>query len=47
MLLLADFGNDAREQLTVHENSLIRGVGASSNVEPAINTTKLLYPNLR
>jgi hypothetical protein len=38
-LLLADFGNGARE-------SLARGVGASSNVEPAHKTTKLLFPNL-
>jgi hypothetical protein len=46
-LLLDDFGNDVREQLTAPENSLVRGVGASSNVEPAHNTTKLLYPNLQ
>jgi hypothetical protein len=39
-LLLADFGNGARE-------SLASGIGASSNVEPAHNTTKLLCPNLR
>jgi hypothetical protein len=38
--LLDDFGNDTRE-------SLVHGVGASSNVEPAHNTTKLLCPNLR
>jgi hypothetical protein len=39
-LLLADFGNGARE-------SLAHGVGASNNVEPAHTTTKLLCPNLR
>jgi hypothetical protein len=39
-LLLADFGNGSRE-------SLARGAGASSNVETAHNTTKLLCPNLR
>jgi hypothetical protein len=39
-LLLADFGKGTRA-------SLARGVGASSNVEPAHNTTKLLCPNLR
>jgi hypothetical protein len=38
-LLLADFGNGTRE-------GLARGVGASSNMEPAHNTTKLLCPNL-
>jgi hypothetical protein len=39
-LLLADFGNSARE-------SVARGVGASSNVEPAHNITKPLCPNSR
>jgi hypothetical protein len=34
-LLLADFGNNARE-------SLAHGVGASNNMEPAHKTTKLL-----
>jgi hypothetical protein len=38
-LLLADFGNAGE--------SLARGVSASSNVEPAHNTTKQLCPNLR
>jgi hypothetical protein len=38
-LLLADFGNGARK-------SLVRGFGASSNVELAHNTTNLLCPNL-
>jgi hypothetical protein len=46
-LLLDDFGNGAWEQLTAPKNSLVRGVSASSNVEPAHNTTKLLCPNLR
>jgi hypothetical protein len=39
-LLLADTGNDARK-------SLVRGFGASSNMEPAHNTTKILCPNLQ
>jgi hypothetical protein len=39
-LLLADFGNGAKE-------GLMRGFGASSNVEPAHNTTKILCPNLQ
>jgi hypothetical protein len=39
-LLLADFGNSARK-------ILVRGFGASSNVEPAHNTTKLVCPNLQ
>jgi hypothetical protein len=40
-LLLADFGNGARK-------SLVHGCfGASSNVEPAHNTTKILCPNLQ
>jgi hypothetical protein len=39
-LLLADFGNDARE-------GLVRGFGANSNVEPVHNTTKILCPNLQ
>jgi hypothetical protein len=38
-LLLADFGNGARE-------GLVCGFGASSNMEPAHNTTKILYANL-
>jgi hypothetical protein len=46
-LLLAKFGHGAREQLTAPENSLVHGVGASSNVKPAHNTTKLLCPNLQ
>jgi hypothetical protein len=46
-LLLADFGNGAKEQLTAPENNLVHGVGAGSNVEPAHNTTKLLCRNLR
>jgi hypothetical protein len=46
-LLLADFDNGARKQLAAPENSLVRGVGASSNVEPAHNITKLLCPNLQ
>jgi hypothetical protein len=40
MLLLADFGDGARK-------SLVRSFGASSNVEPANNTIKLLCPNLQ
>jgi hypothetical protein len=39
-LLLADFGNGARE-------GLVRGFSASSNMEPAHNTTKILCPNLQ
>jgi hypothetical protein len=39
-LLLADFGNGARE-------GLVRGFDASSNVELAHNTTKILCPNLQ
>jgi hypothetical protein len=39
-LLLADLGNSARE-------GLVRGFGASINVEPAHNTTKILCPNLQ
>jgi hypothetical protein len=39
-LLLADFGNGARE-------GLVRGFGTSSNVEPAHNTTKILCPNMQ
>jgi hypothetical protein len=39
-LLLADFGNGARE-------GLVRGFGASTNVEPAHNTAKILWPNLQ
>jgi hypothetical protein len=40
-LLLADFGNGARRSLWGHD------VCASSNVEPAHNTTKILCSNLQ
>jgi hypothetical protein len=42
-LLLANFGNDSRE--LVYGACLGRSFGASSNVEPTHNTTKVLCPS--
>jgi hypothetical protein len=44
-LLLADFGNGSRE--FVYGACLGRSFGASSSMEPAHNTTKILCPNLQ
>jgi hypothetical protein len=43
-LMLAGFGDGSRE--FVYGAYLGRSFGASSNVEPAHNTTKVLCPNL-
>jgi hypothetical protein len=46
-LLLADFGNGTRNLLMALGKCLVLSFGASSNMEPAHNTTKILCPNLQ
>jgi hypothetical protein len=43
--MLAGFGDGSRE--FVYGACLGRSFGASSNMKPAHNTTKLLFPNLQ
>jgi hypothetical protein len=43
--MLAGFGDGSRE--FIYGTYLGRSLGTSSNVEPAHNTTKVLYPNLQ
>jgi hypothetical protein len=43
--MLAGFGDSSRE--FIYGAYLGRNFGANSKVEPAHNTTKVLYPNLQ
>jgi hypothetical protein len=43
--MLAGFGDGSKE--FIYGTYLGHSFGASSNVEPAHNTTKVLYPNLQ